>query len=163
MKDGQWPRVVVQLPIFNQQHVVERLVDAAAALDYPPDRLEIQVLDDSTDRTTELAEARAAWHRSPGRLRGLKIPRRKACRFESGPGHHIQKPDCYFVEQSGFFLLGFFVLGFSALLALGQPVSSIYFTVVIDFNRHLGAHGPAQRGHAFALQFVVDLHTLTTA
>ena len=66
VKDGQWPRVAVQLPIFNEQHVVERLIDAAAALDYPPDRLEIQVLDDSTDRTTELAEARAAWHRGRG-------------------------------------------------------------------------------------------------
>ena len=50
VKDGQWPRVAVQLPIFNEQHVVERLIDAAAALDYPPDRLEIQVLDDSTDQ-----------------------------------------------------------------------------------------------------------------
>ena len=36
VKDGQWPRVAVQLPIFNEQHVVERLIDAAAALDYPP-------------------------------------------------------------------------------------------------------------------------------
>jgi len=66
VQDGQWPRVAVQLPIFNEQHVVERLIDAAAALDYPRDRLEIQVLDDSTDATTALAEARAAWHRARG-------------------------------------------------------------------------------------------------
>src|SRR5512136_218690 len=38
VKDGQWPRVAVQLPIFNERHVVERLIDAAAALDYPSDR-----------------------------------------------------------------------------------------------------------------------------
>ncbi len=61
-----WPRVAVQLPIFNEQHVVERLIDAAAALDYPRDRLEIQVLDDSTDGTTALAEARALYHRGRG-------------------------------------------------------------------------------------------------
>ena len=61
-----WPVVAVQLPIFNERHVVERLIDAAAGLDYPRDRLEIQVLDDSTDDTTALAEARAAYHRARG-------------------------------------------------------------------------------------------------
>jgi cellulose synthase/poly-beta-1,6-N-acetylglucosamine synthase-like glycosyltransferase len=77
VKDGEWPRVAVQLPIFNEQHVVERLIDAAAALDYPADRLEIQVLDDSTDATTALAEARAAWHRDRGvAVRVLHRPER---------------------------------------------------------------------------------------
>ena len=66
VREGEWPRVAVQLPVYNERHVVERLIDAAAALDYPLDRLEIQVLDDSTDATTELAEARAAWHRGRG-------------------------------------------------------------------------------------------------
>src|SRR5215510_4981523 len=50
-----WPRVTVQLPIYNEVYVVERLIEAAAALDYPKDRLEIQILDDSTDETRELA------------------------------------------------------------------------------------------------------------
>ncbi len=61
-----WPKVAVQLPVFNEQHVIERLIDAAATLDYPSDRLEVQVLDDSTDATTALAEARAAFHRARG-------------------------------------------------------------------------------------------------
>lgn len=61
-----WPTVAVQLPIYNERHVVERLIDAAAALDYPANRLQIQVLDDSTDDTTALAEARAAYHRARG-------------------------------------------------------------------------------------------------
>ncbi|MCB0132205.1 MAG: hypothetical protein KDD78_15200, partial [Caldilineaceae bacterium] len=43
-----WPHVTVQLPIFNERHVVERLIDACARLDYPADKLQIQVLDDST-------------------------------------------------------------------------------------------------------------------
>lgn len=46
-----WPFVTVQLPIFNEPRVADRLVEAIAALDYPRDRLQIQVLDDSTDRT----------------------------------------------------------------------------------------------------------------
>jgi cellulose synthase/poly-beta-1,6-N-acetylglucosamine synthase-like glycosyltransferase len=66
MTGRAWPAVAVQLPIFNERHVVERLIDAAASLDYPRDRLEIQVLDDSTDDTTALAEARAAYHRARG-------------------------------------------------------------------------------------------------
>jgi len=61
-----WPAVAVQLPVYNERHVVERLIDAAAALEYPRDRLEIQVLDDSTDDTTALAEARAAYYRARG-------------------------------------------------------------------------------------------------
>lgn len=51
------PTVLVQLPVFNERHVVARLVRAAAALDYPRDRLSIQILDDSTDDTGEIAEA----------------------------------------------------------------------------------------------------------
>ena len=46
-----WPRVTVQLPIFNELYVAERLIRSVCNLDYPSDRLEIQVLDDSTDET----------------------------------------------------------------------------------------------------------------
>ncbi|MCB1209260.1 MAG: glycosyltransferase, partial [Verrucomicrobiales bacterium] len=49
------PRVTIQLPIFNEFHVVERLVKSVCALDYPKDRLQIQVLDDSTDDTVSEA------------------------------------------------------------------------------------------------------------
>lgn len=49
------PSVTVQLPVYNERAVIHRLIDAAAALDYPRDRLQIQVLDDSTDETTQLA------------------------------------------------------------------------------------------------------------
>jgi cellulose synthase/poly-beta-1,6-N-acetylglucosamine synthase-like glycosyltransferase len=53
------PKVTVQLPIYNEQHVTERLIDACARLDYPRDKLQIQVLDDSDDITTALAIASA--------------------------------------------------------------------------------------------------------
>lgn len=45
------PHVTIQLPVFNEIYVVERLIDTVCALDYPADKLEIQVLDDSTDDT----------------------------------------------------------------------------------------------------------------
>jgi cellulose synthase/poly-beta-1,6-N-acetylglucosamine synthase-like glycosyltransferase len=49
------PRVTVQLPIFNEQYVVDRLLDAVCRLDYPKERLDIQLLDDSSDETVEVA------------------------------------------------------------------------------------------------------------
>jgi len=49
------PRITVQLPIFNEQFVVERLLDAISRLDYPLDKLDVQVLDDSTDETVAVA------------------------------------------------------------------------------------------------------------
>ena len=51
------PRVTVQLPMYNEDLVAERVIDAAAKLDWPRDRLEIQVLDDSTDHSADIARA----------------------------------------------------------------------------------------------------------
>lgn len=52
----EWPRVTVQLPIFNEKYTVKRLLQAVTRLDYQSDRLQIQVLDDSTDDTRQLVE-----------------------------------------------------------------------------------------------------------
>jgi cellulose synthase/poly-beta-1,6-N-acetylglucosamine synthase-like glycosyltransferase len=60
------PRVTVQLPIYNELYVAERLLTAAARLDYPPELLEIQVLDDSTDETVEIIASVAGGLRSQG-------------------------------------------------------------------------------------------------
>jgi len=49
-----WPTVCVQLPVYNEQYVVERLIDSIMHLDYPKDKLSIQVLDDSTDETVQI-------------------------------------------------------------------------------------------------------------
>jgi len=51
------PVITVQLPLFNELYVVERLLKAVTAIDYPREKLEIQVLDDSTDETVKVAEA----------------------------------------------------------------------------------------------------------
>jgi cellulose synthase/poly-beta-1,6-N-acetylglucosamine synthase-like glycosyltransferase len=58
--------VTVQLPLFNEATVVERLLDAVARFDYPADKLEIQVLDDSTDETEALARRKVAELRERG-------------------------------------------------------------------------------------------------
>src|SRR3984885_12823297 len=63
---AELPRVTIQLPIFNEQFVVDRLVEAVCNLEYPRDRLEIQVLDDSTDETKEVASALDERYRAMG-------------------------------------------------------------------------------------------------
>ncbi|MGD9001475.1 MAG: glycosyltransferase, partial [Anaerolineae bacterium] len=63
---GALPTVTIQVPVYNERHVISRAIDAVASLDYPRDRLYIQILDDSTDDTTSLAIQRAAFHRRRG-------------------------------------------------------------------------------------------------
>lgn len=60
------PRVTVQLPVFNEALMIERLLRAVTALDYPRDRLQIQVLDDSTDETAAEAQRLCAELRAQG-------------------------------------------------------------------------------------------------
>ncbi|MGD8244580.1 MAG: glycosyltransferase [Anaerolineae bacterium] len=64
--DPALPAVTVQVPVYNERHVIERAIDAVASLEYPQDRLQIQIIDDSTDETTRLARQRAAFHRRRG-------------------------------------------------------------------------------------------------
>ncbi len=65
-KSLEWPFVTIQLPIFNERYVVERLVDCIAAIDYPKDRFEIQILDDSTDETTAISIKKAEYYKNKG-------------------------------------------------------------------------------------------------
>ena len=60
------PFVTIQLPLYNEPYVAERLIDNIARMRYPRDRFEVQVLDDSTDGTTELCRRKAEEHRSQG-------------------------------------------------------------------------------------------------
>ncbi|WKN32777.1 glycosyltransferase [Porifericola rhodea] len=63
---AEWPAVTIQLPIYNEQYVVERLIDAVTQVDYPADRLEIQVLDDSTDETVQMLARKIATYQQAG-------------------------------------------------------------------------------------------------
>lgn len=61
-----WPNVTIQLPLYNEIYVAGRLLDAVMALDYPPDKIQVQVLDDSTDETTALVAAKVVAFSSAG-------------------------------------------------------------------------------------------------
>jgi cellulose synthase/poly-beta-1,6-N-acetylglucosamine synthase-like glycosyltransferase len=60
LPEGELPHVTVQLPLFNEPDVLERLLECVARIDYPRERFEIQVLDDSTDDTRERSKAKVA-------------------------------------------------------------------------------------------------------
>lgn len=60
------PKVTVQLPVYNEVYVIERLIDCICKFDYPIDKLEIQVLDDSTDETKELISQRVHYYHLKG-------------------------------------------------------------------------------------------------
>jgi cellulose synthase/poly-beta-1,6-N-acetylglucosamine synthase-like glycosyltransferase len=57
-EDEELPTITIQLPTFNEMYVVERLLEGVARIDYPKDKLHLQVLDDSTDETTQIARAK---------------------------------------------------------------------------------------------------------
>src|SRR5579859_2504855 len=66
---GAEPTVCVQIPVYNERYVADRVIDAVCAIEWPAARLEVQVLDDSDDDTASIAAARVArW-----RKRGLRI------------------------------------------------------------------------------------------
>jgi len=62
----RWPLVTVQLPIYNERYVIERLIESIARFDYPRELLDIQVLDDSTDETCAVARACVEKHQALG-------------------------------------------------------------------------------------------------
>ncbi|PLX85916.1 MAG: glycosyl transferase family 2 [Desulfuromonas sp.] len=87
------PRVTVQLPLYNERFVAGRLVDAAAKLDWPKDRLEIQVLDDSGDDTGQIVDERAFhWKRRGVDIRVFRRAGREG--FKAGAlAHGLAKTD----------------------------------------------------------------------
>jgi cellulose synthase/poly-beta-1,6-N-acetylglucosamine synthase-like glycosyltransferase len=74
------PYVTVQLPVYNELYVVERLIDAVTLLKYPREKLDIQLLDDSSDETVDIIAAKVAYYKQ----RGLSI-------------EHVRRP-----ERTGF-------------------------------------------------------------
>ncbi|MBO0797440.1 MAG: glycosyltransferase, partial [Blastocatellia bacterium] len=64
--EGELPSITVQLPLYNELYVVERLLESVTQIDYPRRLLEIQVLDDSTDETVSIAAAAVARYKDQG-------------------------------------------------------------------------------------------------
>ena len=90
------PRVAVQLPVYNEENVIARLLDAVAALDWPRDRLTIQLLDDSSDNTPALAAPLVARMQADGLdVQHLRRPERRG--FKAGAlAHGMAQTDAAF-------------------------------------------------------------------
>lgn len=80
---AELPVVTVQLPLYNERFVAARLIDAACALDWPRDRLEVQVLDDSTDDTGQICGERVAAWRARG-IDAVHLPRADRAGYKAG-------------------------------------------------------------------------------
>ncbi|MEM9930316.1 MAG: cellulose synthase family protein [Bacteroidota bacterium] len=65
-EEEDWPMVTVQLPIYNEYFVIGRLIDAVTQFDYPKERLEIHILDDSTDETVQVVAQKVAEYQARG-------------------------------------------------------------------------------------------------
>src|SRR5207302_4292789 len=95
--DDELPHVVVQIPSFNEGRVLRRGIEAAARFDWPPDKLHIQVLDDSTDQTAQLAREVVAEQLALG-VDIVALQRTDRCGFKGGALHEAmqQTPHDYF-------------------------------------------------------------------
>jgi cellulose synthase/poly-beta-1,6-N-acetylglucosamine synthase-like glycosyltransferase len=95
---GRLPRVTVQIPVYNEAPVVARVLDAAARLDYPRDLLQVQLLDDSTDETSERAARRVShWRRE-----GVQV---EHLRRKSREGFKAGALDAALADSTGEFIL----------------------------------------------------------
>jgi cellulose synthase/poly-beta-1,6-N-acetylglucosamine synthase-like glycosyltransferase len=83
MTDAQLPFVTVQLPMFNEKYVVEKLVDVIMKFDYPKDKFEVHVIDDSNDETVEIAQAKVKeWKDKGFNIEYIRRPHRQG--FKAG-------------------------------------------------------------------------------
>jgi cellulose synthase/poly-beta-1,6-N-acetylglucosamine synthase-like glycosyltransferase len=163
------PRVTVQLPIYNEMHVVERLIDAVAGLSYPADRLQIQVLDDSTDETTAIARARVRLLRARGV--DIELVRRQGREgFKAGAlahglrqatGELIAIFDADFVPQPDFLLrtVPYFLsdprLGFlqTRWAHLNVDYSALTRTQALALDGHFAVEQPARQRAGWFMNF----------
>jgi cellulose synthase/poly-beta-1,6-N-acetylglucosamine synthase-like glycosyltransferase len=108
--EEQWPRVTTQVPLYNEIAVARRVIEAAAHMDYPAGRHEVQVLDDSSDGTRAVVDQVAAELRAQGL--DVKVVRRPnrvhykagalACGLRTATGEFIAIFDADFVPDRGF-------------------------------------------------------------
>ncbi len=161
------PVVTVQLPLFNERYVAERLVEAVAALEYPRDRLEIQVLDDSTDETSEIVAAVIT------RLgaRGIEVIHRRRARregFKAGAladglaacrGEFVAVFDADFVPPTDFLLrvLPHFAPGVAVVQTrwghLNRSFSVLTVAQALGMDGHFGVEQSARAWSGLLLNF----------
>jgi len=107
---SEFPMVTIQLPIYNEMYVVDRLVNAVCEIDYPRDRMEIQLLDDSTDETVDVARKLVADYAAQGfdivhihrtNRQGFKAGALKEA-LEVAKGEYVAIFDADFVPKTDF-------------------------------------------------------------
>lgn len=107
-----FPLVTVQLPVYNERYVVARLIDAVCGLDYPKDKVDIQILDDSDDETVEIIQERVASYAEKGyHIKQVRRPDRTGYKagalhygMVSAQGDYIAIFDADFVPPADFLL-----------------------------------------------------------
>ncbi len=108
----EYPLVTIQLPLYNERYVVERLIDSVAKIQYPKDKLEIQVLDDSNDETVNLVEKKVNEYAAQGiDIQHIRRPERIGFKagalqygMERSKGEFIAIFDADFIPKSDFLL-----------------------------------------------------------
>ena len=111
-KDEELPMVTIQLPVYNEKYVIERLVDSVVKIVYPKNRLQIQVIDDSSDETVQIAANKVKEYAEQGfdidhfrredRI-GFKAGALSEC-LDSAKGEFIAIFDADFIPEPDFLL-----------------------------------------------------------
>lgn len=141
-----WPAVTVQLPVYNEKYVVERLIDAVAELDYPADKLEVQLLDDSDDETTALIQEKIKQH---PHLQWRHIRRSQRSGFKAGAlkyGLELAKGEYIAIFDADFTPKAYFLK--RTVPYLGQPEVGMVQTRWTHLNKE---YSLLTRLQAFAL------------
>jgi len=138
-KIEEYPVVTVQLPIYNERYVVERLVRSVCGLKYPKDKLEIQVLDDSTDDTTEILKSLVEEYRGKGfDIKLLHRDEREGYKagalregLKTAKGEYVAIFDADFIVPSDFLLrtLPYFTEGVAAVQGRWGHINDKYSPV----------------------------------
>lgn len=104
LSDNECPTVTIQLPIYNERYVVERLIECAASFDYPQHKYNIQVLDDSTDDTSEIVRRVVSKYQAKGlEIEHIIKPDRKG--YKAGAlklGHELAKGEFIAIFDADF-------------------------------------------------------------
>lgn len=84
---GEWPQVTIQLPVYNELYVISRLMDAIGTLEYPRSKLQVQLIDDSTDESAEMGRQKVAELTAQG-VCAVQIRRPERTGFKAGALQH---------------------------------------------------------------------------